>query len=155
MKPILSGLVVILVLTVQTIVWGFQPEEVIMAKKNGTNGISRVYPVTGDQAWEIALAALRWEKSNRITEYRTKNYLLTSNGISSCPCRTEVGVWIEPQSAEATNVTIVTIGREHKNLFTNVETFPDTIKPDFHKFFAEGVKLVKNGQKLPKTPPKI
>jgi hypothetical protein len=64
-----------------------------------------------------------------------------------------VGVWVEPVDNDNTRVTIITIGRVQKNLFTNVETFHDPVGPDFHKKFEQGVEMVKNGGKLPEYLP--
>jgi len=133
--------------------WSFSPRDVVMAKLKGEGGISKTYQVSKEQAWEIACNVLRWQKSNRIEEHRDLDYMLTSNGISTCPCRTEVGVWIEPETKGSTRITIITVGRSSRNIFTNVETFPDTIKPDFHAKFQKAVDLVKSGKKLPFNPP--
>lgn len=133
--------------------WCFSPGDVVVAKLKGDEGISKIYRVNKEQAWEIACAVLRWQKSNSIEEHRDPDYMLTSIGISTCPCRTEVGVWIEPENKGSTRITIITKGRSSRNLFTNVETFPDTIKPDFHVKFQKAVDMVKRGKKLPFNPP--
>jgi hypothetical protein len=154
MKKDLFVFMFLLTLSIHLNAWCFSTDEVIIAKQNGKEGIEKVYPVNKDQAWKIALAVLRWERSNDIDEHYMENYMLTSIGPRLCPCKTAVGVWIEPMSDDRCKVTIITKGREQKNLFTNVETFPDVIKPKFHKWFGEGIKIVKNGDVLPEKPPK-
>jgi hypothetical protein len=142
-------LLVFLGLALQANAWGFQAKDVINAKLQGNQGTVKVYPVTKDQAWDIAQAVLRWKKSNAVALHPEENYMLTSIGIITCPCKTEVGVWVEPVDAANTRVTIISIGRVQRNIFTNVETFPDQTGPDFHKKFEKGVEMVKSGQKLP------
>jgi hypothetical protein len=153
MKRVHFAIVFVLSLLFSGNAWSFSPRDVVMAKLNGEGGISKIYQVNKEQAWEIACAVLRWQKSNRIEEHRDLDYMLTSNGISTCPCKTEVGVWIEPENKDSTRITIITVGRSRKNIFTNVETFPDTIKPDFHAKFQKAVDMVKRGKKLPSSPP--
>ncbi len=131
----------------------FSPRDVVVAKQSGDQGITMIYRVNKDQAWEIVRAVLRWQHSNKIEDHLDQDYVLTSIGIVSCPCRTEVGVWVEPLNDDETKITIITRGRSSKNLFTNIETFPDTIKPDFHMRFRKAVDIVKSGKELPFTPP--
>jgi hypothetical protein len=147
MKTII--LLVLFGLSIQTNAWGFQSRDVINAKLKGDQGIVKDYPVSKAQAWDIAQAVLRWKRSNPVTLHPEENYMLTSIGIITCPCKTEVGVWVEPLDNDHTRVTIITVGRVQKNLFTNVETFHDPIGPDFQKKFEQGVEMVKSGQKLP------
>jgi hypothetical protein len=154
MKGFFCVFLFFLTLSTQMSAWGFSRDEVIIAKQNGNEGIEKIYSINKDQAWKIALVVLRWERSNDIEEYYKDNYMLTSIGPRLCPCKTEVGVWIEPTSDDRCKVTIITKGREQKNLFTNVATFPDVIKPKFHKWFGEGVEMVKKGGILPEKPPK-
>ena len=151
MKNIL--LLILLSLSLQANAWGFQPKDVINAKQKGDQGIVKVYPVTKDQAWDIAQAVFRWKRSNAVTLHPEENYMLTSIGIITCPCKTEVGVWVEPVDNDNTRVTVVSIARVQRNIFTNVETFPDQTGPDFHKKFEKGVEMVKSGEKLPEYLP--
>jgi hypothetical protein len=136
-------------LVFQAASWSYSPIDVIIAKHNGENSISRVYPVSVYQAWVITISVLQSMETNAIDTHYKENYVLTSIGPESCPCRTEVGVWVEPVSRNSAKVTIVTKGREHKNEFTDLRTFPDTIEPEFHKKFGQGVQTVKRGGKLP------
>lgn len=134
--------------------WGLSPKDVVNARQNGDEGLSKVYHVNNDQAWEIAAAVLHWQHSNRIEDHRDLSYMLTSIGASTCGCRLEVGVWIEPENEGDTRVTIITKGaRPSVNLFTNIETSHDTIKPDFHDWFRKAVEIIKSGKELPFTPP--
>ena len=143
---------IMLLLTVSA--WSFSPLDVIIAKINGDDTLSKVYPVTVYQAWEITLAVLQLQEVNTIEEHYKENYVLTSIGPEDCPCRTEVGVWVEPENKHLTKVTITIKGRVHKNDFTNLLIFPDTIEPDFHHKFEKGVQIVKRSGKLPLIPPK-
>ncbi len=154
MKRIHFALIFLVICLIRPDAWGFRPEDVIREKQSGNKGISKVYPVTEAQAWEIARAALRWEKSNSVEEHNAEKYMLTSFGFVSCPCRTEAGIWIEPVSEDQTKVMIITKGRVYKNIFTNVETFPDVTGPDFQKWFERGVEIVQRGEKLPVSAPK-
>lgn len=129
--------------------WSYSPIDVIIAKVNGEDSVARVYPVTVYQAWEITISVLQSQHSNVIDTHYKDNYLLTSFGPESCPCRTEVGVWVERRNSDSTKVTVVTKGREYRNEFTNLRIFPDKISADFHKMFEQGVKTVKSGGKVP------
>ena len=42
----------------------------VVQSKN--EGMVQVYPVTGDQAWAIALRVFRWEGSDAIEEHRSE-----------------------------------------------------------------------------------
>ncbi len=127
----------------------FSPIDVLISKKNGEDSIGTVYPVTRYQAWVIALAVLQGKETNSIEAHYEENYVLTSLGPEDCPCRTEIGVWVESVSKNLTKVTIVTKGRVHKNDFTNIRTFPDTVGPDFHKKFETEVQNIMRGGELP------
>lgn len=136
-------------LALQVSAWGFDAKDVIIAKKRGENGIVKIYPVTKDQAWEIAQAVFKWKMSNPVTLHPEENYMLSSIGIITCPCKTEVGVWVKRMDGAHTEVNVVTVGRVQKNPLTNIETFHDPVGPDFHKRFEQGVELVKSGKRLP------
>ncbi len=134
--------------------WSLSQRDVIYARQNGDEGVTRVYHVTEEQAWEIAAAVLHWQHSNRIEDRHDLNCMLSSIGASTCACRLEVGVWIEPVDENDTSVTIITKGaRSSTNIFTNIETFQDTIKPDFHDRFQKAVDIIKSGKQLPFNPP--
>ena len=142
-----------LLLTCSGSAWCLSPQDVLNAKQSGDEGITVVYPVNQDQAWEIAHAVLHWLHSNMIEDHQDQNYMLTSIGASTCACRAEVGVWIETVRENYTRVTIITKGKVSQNDFTKMETFHDKLKPDFIIKFRKGVEIVKIGRQLPFNPP--
>ncbi len=133
--------------------WSLSQRDVVNARQSGDDGVARVYHVNEQQAWEIAAAVLHWQHSNRIEDRHDLNCMLTSIGASTCACRMEVGVWIEPVNEGDSKVTIITRGKSSNNIFTNIETFPDMVKPDFHTRFQQAVDMIKSGKQLPFNPP--
>jgi len=131
----------------------FSPIDVLIAKSNEEDSISKVYPVTRYQAWVIALNVLQRKEANSYEAHYEENYLLAGIGPEDCPCRTEIGVWVERINKNQSKVTIVTKGRAYKNDFTNLRTFPNPIGTDFHKEFEKGVQIISHGGKLPSIPP--
>jgi hypothetical protein len=110
-------------------------------------GTSEVYPVTADQAWEIAKTVFRWEGADAIEEHRSENYMLTSSGMNMVSYGTVMGAWIDPVDQNSTKVTVVTKRRLSTNLATTLT------EATFHKRFAQAVEIVKAGKKLPLAPP--
>jgi hypothetical protein len=106
-----------------------------------------VYPVTADEAWNIAKAVFRWEGSDAIEEHRDQGYMLTSSGMNLVSYGAVMGAWIEPAGAGSTKVTVVTKRRVTINVAT---TLTETT---FHKRFAQAVEIVKKGQPLPRIAP--
>ncbi len=111
-------------------------------------GTSKVYPVTADQAWDIAKAVFRWEGADAIEEHRKDNYMLTSSGMNMVSWGAVMGAWIDPIDQNNTKVTVVT----KRRLSTNVAT--TLTETTFHKRFAHAVEIVKAGKSLPVEPPK-
>ncbi len=118
--------------------------DVAVSKDAGT---SAVYPVTTDQAWDIAKAVFRWEGSDAIEEHRKDGYMLTSSGINMVSHGAVMGAWIDPVDNNNTKVTCVTKRRLSINLAT---TLTETT---FHKRFAQAVEIVKAGKSLPVKAP--
>ena len=118
--------------------------DVVTAKDEGT---SQVYPVSPDQAWEIAKTVLRWEGSDTIEEHRAEGYMLTSSGLNLISWGAVMGVWVDPIDQNQTKVTVVTKRRLSLNIAT---TLTETT---FHKRFAQAVQLVKAGEPLSRVPP--
>jgi hypothetical protein len=121
--------------------------EVVAAGKAGKNGISKVYPVDTDQAWEITRAVFRWEKTDEIVEHRNENYVLTSTGMKMVAFGSVIGVWIEPVDPDHTKITVITRRRVQKDSFTNLTA------AIFYEKFEQGVKIVKSGKTLPDVSP--
>jgi hypothetical protein len=121
--------------------------DVVQAKESGAEGTVKVYPVTKDQGWEIAKAVFRWEGSDAIEEHKDQNYMLTSSGMNLVSYGAVMGAWIEPVDKENSKVTVVTKRRVTLNIAT---TLTETT---FHRRFAQGVEIIKKGQRLPPSPP--
>ncbi len=121
--------------------------DVQRVKEEGSEGTTKTYPVTADQAWEIAKTVFRWEGSDAIEEHKAEGYMLTSSGMNLISAGAVMGAWIKPLSSELTEVTVVTKRRLSMNLFT---TLTETT---FHNRFSQAVAIVKKGDKLPSSPP--
>jgi hypothetical protein len=119
-------------------------DDVIKSKKEGT---SRVYHVNFEQAWDIAKTVFRWEGADTIEEHKKDGYMLTSSGVNLVSYGAVMGAWIEPVGEDKTMVTVVTKRRISVNLATTLT------EKTFHKRFAQAVKIIKEGKKLPITPP--
>ena len=143
MERKIAAVVVILVATI-LFAGCASMSDVVKAKDEGT---AKVYPVNGDQAWEIAKNVFRWEGSDAIEEHRAQNYMLTSSGMNLVSMGTVMGAWIEPVDQNNTRVIVVT----KRKIATNIAT---TLTEDtFHKRFAQAVEIVKAGKSLPIAPP--
>lgn len=121
--------------------------DVVQAKDTGSEGTARNYPVTADQAWEIAKTVFRWEGADAIEEHRRDGYMLTSSGPNLVSWGTVMGAWIEPVSRDSTKVTIVTKRRISVNVATTLT------EGTFHRRFAQAVDIIKKGRPLPRTAP--
>jgi len=121
--------------------------DVVRVKEAGTEGTVKVYPVNTDQGWDIAKTVFRWEGSDAIEEHRDQNYMLTSSGMNLVSWGAVMGAWIEPVDKENTKVTVVTKRRITVNVATTLT------EGTFHRRFAQGVEIIKKGQRLPLTPP--
>jgi len=122
--------------------------DVIRVKEVGSEGTARVYPVTVDQAWDIAKTVFRWEGADAIEEHRVEGYMLTSSGPNLVSWGAVMGAWVERVDADKTRVTVVTKRRITMNMATTLT------ESTFHKRFAEAVDIVKSGQPLPRIAPK-
>ncbi len=118
--------------------------DVAVSKDKGTKA---VYPVTADQAWDIAKAVFRWEGADAIEEHRQDGYMLTSSGMNLVSYGTVMGAWIDPVDNGHTQVTVVT----KRRLSTNIAT--TLTEATFQKRFAQAVEIIKAGTPLPSKPP--
>ena len=116
--------------------------------KDKSQGMSKVYPVNAEQAWDIAETVFRWEGADAIEEHKKDGYMLTSSGINLVSYGAVMGAWIESVGKNETKVTVLTKRRISINLAT---TLTETT---FHKRFAQAVKIIKEGKDLPLNPPK-
>ena len=122
-------------------------DDVVRARETGTEGTTKVYPVTVDQAWEISKTVFRWEGSDAIEEHRDQGYMLTSSGMNLVSAGAVMGAWIEPVDKGNTKVTVVTKRRVTMNVATTLT------EGTYHRRFAQAVEIVKKGQPLPRISP--
>lgn len=122
-------------------------DDVVRVKQEGAEGTMKIYPVTPDQAWEIAKTVFRWEGSDAIEEHKDEGYMLTSSGVNMVSWGAVMGAWIEPFDKDHTKVTVVTKRRLSINIATTLT------EGTFHNRFAQAVEIVKRGEKLPRTAP--
>jgi hypothetical protein len=115
-------------------------------EKAKAEGTSKVYPVTADQAWDIAKAVFELE-GEKATEYKSKGYMLASIIWSSGKYGTLMGAWIEPIDKDNTRVTVVTKRRFWTQGWTVLT------ETTFHKRFAQAVDIIKTGKCPPVAPP--
>lgn len=121
--------------------------DVVRVKEDGSEGTTKIYPVTADQAWEISKTVFRWEGSDAIEEHRDQGYMLTSSGMNLVSWGAVMGAWIEPVDEANAKVTVVTKRRVTMNIATTLT------EGTYHKRFAQAVEIVKKGQPLPRIAP--
>ena len=121
--------------------------DVVQVKESGSEGTAKVYPVSPDQAWDIAKAVFRWEGADAIEEHRKDNYMLTSSGVSLFTWGAVMGAWVEPVDRGNTKVTVVTKRRIQVNLVTTLT------EGTFHDRFAQAVGILQKGEPLPRQAP--
>lgn len=121
--------------------------DVLKAKQDGSEGTSRVYPVSTSEAWKISKTVLRWEGADAIEENHEKGYMLTSSGANFVTMGTLMGVWVEPIDKNRTLVTIITKRKMQTNLFTTLT------ESTFHQRFQQALSILKSGKPLPLVPP--
>ena len=136
-----------LVLVIVAAVWLSGCATMSDVMKSKDQGTVMVYPVSSDQAWNIARTVFRWEGTDAIEEHRPEGYMLTSTGMNLISYGAVMGAWIEPIDNNSTKVTVVTKRRIQTNLATTLT------EATFHKRFAQAVELVKAGKPLPMTAP--
>src|SRR4051812_37570002 len=109
--------------------------DVIRVKEAGSEGTAKVYPVTVEQAWDIAKTVFRWEGADAIEEHKTEGYMLTSSGPNLVSWGAVMGAWIERVDNDHTKVTVVTKRRISVNVATTLT------ESTFQKRFAEAVEI--------------
>ena len=111
--------------------------ELVRSKEAG-EGMSKVYKVNVDRAWEIAKRVSQWEGIGEIKENQSEGYMLIKSGADWFYKGTLIGVWIEPVGQEQSKVTVVTKSKR------STDTFRRLSENDFHKIFglfAQGPEL--------------
>ena len=121
--------------------------DIVRVKESGSEGTSKVYSVSVDQAWEIAKTVFRWEGVDAIEEHKAEGYMLTSSGPNLISWGAVMGAWIERVDDSDTKVTVVT----KRRLSTNVAT--TLMESTFHKRLEQALAMVKSGQTLPRAAP--
>lgn len=106
------------------------------------DGIARIYPVTVDQAWDIARGVFQREGDalDAIEEHRAEGYMLTSTGLNLLTSGAVMGAWVERVDDTSTRVTAVTKRRVQIDLFTSLT------ETTFHNRFSEAVEALKAGR---------
>jgi hypothetical protein len=102
----------------------------LVRSKEAGEGMSRVYKVNADRAYDIAKRVTQWEGIGDIRENREEGYMLIKSGADWYYKGTLIGVWIEPIDKDQSKVTVVTKARR------SVDTFRRLSEVDFHKSFA-------------------
>jgi hypothetical protein len=147
MKKLIIAVLAVLMMTVGCASLQVLSDQVVQAKMAGKGGVTKVYPVSANQAWEIAEAVFRWEKADEVTENRKENYLVASSGMKMAAFGTVMGVWIEPVDQITTRLTVIVKQRGDCCELTSL-----TPKRFFQRF-EQGVAYVKGGRKLPISNP--
>jgi len=81
--------------------------EVVAAKAQGTEGVTVDYPITENQAWDIAHTVLRDAGAQAIEDHRAEGYMLTTSPNTLGVSGALVGVWVRKSSASTTAVTVI------------------------------------------------
>ncbi len=116
--------------------------DIVRAKAEG-KGTSKVYPLTVENAWEIAKTVFRFEGQKEVEEHRSEGYMVARVGESTISSGAIVGVWVEPVDDANTRVTVVIKRRDPTELSVAVT------ETDFHENFvlAWRMYLKKSGPK--------
>jgi hypothetical protein len=122
-------------------------DAVLQAKKTGTEGIFKVYPITSEQAWEIARAVFRWQKVDEVQEHVSERYMIASSGLKMAVFGTVMGVWFEPSTPGFTRITTITKNRGDCCALTNLT--PE----EFFRLFETGMNIIRKGGTLPAAAP--
>ncbi|MEJ2696396.1 MAG: hypothetical protein P8013_07080 [Candidatus Sulfobium sp.] len=74
--------------------------------RSGSEGTSRVYPITVKQAWDITEVVFRWEGADNIKEDRKEDYMVASVGTGVFSYDAAICAWMEPVDSENTMITL-------------------------------------------------
>lgn len=108
---------------------GCRSMESVTHAKN--EGISMVYPVSRDRAWEVAKRVLIQEGCGGIDERKEEGAMFTSTGMTALTYGTYIGVWVEPIDRESSKVTVCTKRKVAANIATGLT------ETTFHNRFAQ------------------
>jgi hypothetical protein len=118
-------------------------DDVVQQRKSGKQGVSKIYPITASQAWEITESVFRWEKTDEVEKHGSENYVITGTGMNMAVFGSVIVVWIEPADVSNTKITVMTKRRVQDDIFTSLN------EATFFKRFEQGVDIVSSGKKLP------
>jgi hypothetical protein len=107
----------------------------VLASKLRGRGTARTYAVAPAQAWTISRTLLKLEGTGRVEEHRDEGYLITAQDAEGLNAGTYLGIFVEPEAAGATRVTVVTRRR------SPVQAYPALSESGFHRKFAELVAM--------------
>jgi len=102
----------------------------LVRSKEAGEGMSRIYKVNAQRAWEIAKRVTQWEGIGDIRESQSEGYMLIKSGADWYYKGTLIGVWIEPIDKDQSKVTVVTKAKR------SMDTLRRMSEIDFHKSFA-------------------
>lgn len=122
--------------------------DVVRAKESGSEGITKVYPVTPEQAWDISEKVFHWEGAYDVEPHRDQGYMLTSSGWNMVSWGAYMGAWFRPIDANNTEVTVVTKRKVRMGMFTRLT------ESTYHRRFEQAVGIIKSGQPLPLSRPR-
>jgi len=114
----------------------------LVRSKEAGEGMSRVYKVNVDRAWEVAKRVTQWEGIGDIRENRAEGYMLIKSGADWYYKGTLIGVWIEPIDKDQSKVTVITKSRR------STDTIRRLSEIDFHKSFALFVQEAEIGSEI-------
>jgi len=147
MKKLLVAVMAVMMMTNGCVSMRDLSDAVIQERKSGKEGVTKVYPVSANQAWDITEAVFRWQKTDEVEEHRIENYVITSSGMKMAIFGSVLGVWIEPVDQDNTRLTVISKNRNNYCVLT--ELTPS----HFYRNFEQGVDIIKHGKKLPVVPP--
>ena len=118
--------------------------DVVREKDEAT---ARRYPVTADQAWDIAKTIFRWAGAERLVEHRADGYMLASDTDDSRAEGTVMAAWVERDPDGVTRVSV----RTRTRMLLNPAAL--LTEEGFHRRFLQAMRLVQEGKPLPAQPP--
>jgi len=140
--------VIVVLISIMTLVSfvGCATTSSIVAARDEGKGMSRVYSVSTDQAWNISETVVGWIRMDITEMDKDKGYLLARKGSNLVNAGVLMGLWIKPTEEKNTEVTIITMRR----MATNIATIKDEY---VHRRFEKAVEITMAGEPLPERDP--
>jgi hypothetical protein len=101
-------------------------------------GDKHIYEAGFDQAWQAAHVALQWNQVGAATDHTDHHYVITDPTHFD-----QIGIWVEPDNAQKTRVTVVVI--DDPNL-------PGPNEAAVQKDIATALSLIAAGKPTDKRP---